>query len=295
MNLISIIVPNLHSPIIGETLRSLNAQSYQGEYEVIVVGQDRFGLVQESDRVRSIKTPQPCSSAVNRNLGIQAALGEILVFTDADCVAAPDWLEQLIAHYTDEQKSVVGGGVAFPTENIWTFCDNLATFYEYLTTSQPGLREQLPSLNLSMRRACLDTVGVFDERYPKAAGEDADLTMRLRLAGYPLYFEPSAQVIHLPQRRSLKSLFQHAYHFGRYSIKVDPRYRELIHIPWVLRHWLSVCLAAPILAAGVTLRVSQVKINLWYKLLSLPVIFGIKLAWCIGAAHTLKSGSVLVK
>src|SRR5512139_3828680 len=96
---VSIIIPNLHSPVIGETLTSLERQTYQGAFEVIVVGQDRYGLVKEREGVKHIVTPEPASPAKARNIGIQAAKGDILVFIDADCVAASDWLSCLLAPY----------------------------------------------------------------------------------------------------------------------------------------------------------------------------------------------------
>jgi len=52
---ISIVIPNLHSPIIDQTLDSIRKQMFElGQLEVIVVGRDRHGLVHEDDLVRSL-------------------------------------------------------------------------------------------------------------------------------------------------------------------------------------------------------------------------------------------------
>ena len=289
LNLVSIIIPNLHSPIVGQTLQSLEAQDYAGPFEIIVVGQDKYGQVREGGRVRAIVTPQPISPAAARNLGIRSAQGEILVFIDSDCVASRDWLRRLLGHYADPQVAVVGGGVTFPSDNYWTLCDNLATFHDYLSTAPAGVLEQLPSLNLSLRRAALEPVGFFDERYPCAAGEDADLTIRLRQQGYPLVFDPRARLTHLPQRRSASGVFKHAFNLGRFSVKVDPRYMHFLHTPRVLRSWLTAVLAAPVLAAGVVFRLlyRQVGWRYWH---TLPLIYLAKLVWCAGAAQTLRAG-----
>src|SRR4030042_2415859 len=98
LNLVSIIIPNLHSPIVGQTLQSLEAQDYAGPFEIIVVGQDKYGQVSEGGRVRAIVTPQSISPAAARNLGILSAQGEILVFIDSDCVASRDWLRRRGGH-----------------------------------------------------------------------------------------------------------------------------------------------------------------------------------------------------
>jgi cellulose synthase/poly-beta-1,6-N-acetylglucosamine synthase-like glycosyltransferase len=292
---VSVIIPNLHSPIIEQTLDSLRQQTYPGEFEIIVVGQDRYEQIREDEQVHFIRTSEPAAPAIARNLGIRAARGEILAFTDADCVAQPDWLERLVAHYADPQVAVVGGGVQFPTDNFWTLCDNLATFYEYLESSPAGKREQLPSLNLSLRKACLDEVGLFDERYPFPAGEDADLTTRLLLAGYDLHFDPEVRVTHLPQRRTPSSIFRHAFNFGRFSVKVDERYQGVLQIPWLLRRAWSTLLFAPVLAGGVVFRMLRNPIiwgRFWY---TLPILFAAKIVWCVGAAQTLRAGTPFIE
>jgi cellulose synthase/poly-beta-1,6-N-acetylglucosamine synthase-like glycosyltransferase len=286
---ISIIIPNLHSPVIGQTLASLRAQDFAGEFEVIVVGQDKPGRVTEDERTRFIRAPQPVAPAVARNLGIRAARGDVLAFLDADCTAAPDWLTRLSAPYADPEVAVVGGSVDFPDDNYWTLCDNVATFYEFLSTSVAGTRELLPSLNLSVRASVLREVGLFDERYPFPAGEDADLTTRLRLRDYVLHFEPRARVTHHPQRSRFSAVVRHAYNFGRYSVKVDPRYQAGLKVSGVLRHEWVVLLCAPALAASVTARV--VLATGWRYWTTWPVVFVAKWIWCFGAARTLRRGT----
>src|SRR3954453_23447533 len=93
--MISIVIPNLHSPLIGKVIQALASQTARGSiHEVIVVGQDRYDQIPAD--VRFIPTPQPISPAAARNLGARLAGGEYLLFLDADCVAAPDLVEQLL-------------------------------------------------------------------------------------------------------------------------------------------------------------------------------------------------------
>jgi GT2 family glycosyltransferase len=160
-----------------------------------------------------------------------------------------------------------------------------------LSTRAAGQRDLLPTFNLSCRRSVLEVVGSFDEAYPYAAGEDADLTLRLRLAGYALHFEPAAVVGHYPSRSRFSSLLRHAYRFGQYSVKVDPRYAEGLAVPWALRRAWRTLLAAPILAAGVTWQAFRQDRKLWRLWPIAPVMFIAKLAWCAGAAQTLRCGA----
>ena len=60
--MISVIIPNLHSPLIGQVIQALDRQSARESIrDVIVVGQDRFGLVPAGARL--IQTPLPISPA----------------------------------------------------------------------------------------------------------------------------------------------------------------------------------------------------------------------------------------
>jgi glycosyltransferase involved in cell wall biosynthesis len=283
---VSIIIPNLHSPIIDRTLESIREQTYGlTDVEVIVVGMDKYEIVQKNELVYYYRTERPVSPAVARNLGIKVAQGEIICFIDADCVAAPDWLDVLIARYSDPSVHVVGGGIDFPRDNYWTVCDNFSWFHEVLAIAPAGMRPYLPTLNLSLHREVVEQVGGMDESFPWPAGEDTEWTTRIRLAGYALHFEPNAVIYHHHPRNTLKQILKHAYYFGYNSVKVDPRYADALRTPPFMRHSLSVLLLAPLLAAGAT---GRVLVNLRHYLHTLPAIYLTKLSWCIGAARRLR-------
>lgn len=285
---VSIIIPNLHSPIIDRVLAAIRAQEFDlSQAEVLVVGLDGPGLVQSDGLTRLISTRVPVPPSVARNLGVREARGDILCFLDADCIPCHRWLRTLLERYADPSISIVGGGVAFSLNSYWSLADNIATFYPYLHTSPPGTRDQLPSLNLSLRREVWEKVGPFDERYPRPAGEDAEWTTRARLAGYPLHFEPRAFVIHQPSRTTFKDLWNHAVTFGQYSIKVDERYREALNPPFVFRYWPFLLLAGPMMALGVTMRAFRDR-HLWRYLYVFPAVYVAKLGWCWGASQRLR-------
>ena len=285
---VSIIIPNLHSPIIDRVLAAVRSQEFDlSQVEVLVVGLDGLGLVRTDGLTRFISTGSPVPPAVARNVGAREARGDVFCFLDADCIPHHRWLHTLLERYGGPDVNIVGGGVAFPSDSYWGLADNIATFYPYLHTAPPGTRDQLPSLNLSLRREVWERVGPFDERYPRPAGEDADWTTRARLAGYALHFEPRAFVVHRPARATFRDLWDHAVTFGRYSIKVDERYWEVLGLPLVFRHWLFLLLAAPVMALGVTVR-AFLNSHLWRHLYALPAVYVAKLGWCWGASQRLR-------
>lgn len=283
----TIIIPTLHSLFIDRTLDSLHEQRYDlSRVKVIVVGQDKYGLVQEDELVRFDRSPNPLAPAVARNRGIEQAFGDVIAFLDADCLASPSWLAVLAERYRDPEVCVVGGGVAFPDDNYWTVCDNLSWFHEVLASAPAGTRPYLPTLNFSLRREVIEQVGGIDESFPRPAGEDTEWTTRMRLAGYTLHFEPGAIVYHHHPRNTLRQILEHAFHFGRNSVKVDPRYAEALHSPLFVRHPLPLLLLSPLLATGATARIFVTTQRYWH---TLPAVYLTKLCWCLGAASRLRS------
>ncbi len=283
---LSIVVPNLHSPVIGRTLKSLKSQICgQAEVEIIVVGMDKHDLVCPNNVVRFVKTPAPLCAAAARNLGIAHATGNVIAFIDADCVAANDWLGRLITCYESREVYAVAGGVDFPADQYWTLSDNLSTFYDYHVSAPAGAREYAPTLNLSVRRDVLDDVGLFDESFPGAAGEDIDLTLRIHLAGYPLLFEPTLVVHHLPVRNSFCQMLKRSFVFGRNMAKIFRRYRGQREMAVSYRYPLLLFVLAPLLGAGVTMKIFLSNVSLlryWY---TAPAVFLAKWSWRIGAAY----------
>jgi cellulose synthase/poly-beta-1,6-N-acetylglucosamine synthase-like glycosyltransferase len=286
--LLSVVIPNLHSPVIDQTLAGLAAQTWPREQtEVVVVGLDKYGHVARFPFARHIATERPVSPARARNLGAQATTGEIIVFLDADGVPHPDWLARYAAWFAAPAVAVVGGGIDFRWDApYWSVCENVSAFYPTVVSAPPGERPNLPTLNLAVRRAALEQVGLFDERYPKAAGEDTDLTVRLRLAGHTLHFDPRIVVEHRPPRTTLRAILRKAADIGYYSLKVDPRYADRMGFPHLLRHPWTLRLAAPMVAAGVTLNIYRQRPGLRRRLVW-PGVYLAKLWWCWGAARRL--------
>lgn len=233
---ISIIIPNLHSPLIGAVLAALRVQTAIADiHEIIVVGMDRHNLIVPDDLVRSFDTERPISPAAARNYGAELATGDYLLFVDADCLLAPDTVERLVSAIGIGYGAVVGAVVP-DTQQYWVLCNNLMAFPEFLTLDQPGERACLPSFCLLIPRVVWEHVGTFDERFPGAAGEDLDLSFRMRQLGYRLGFTPDAAVRHRPSRAGAGAVWRQHVGFGGAWQTLYDRYHEIL--PFSQAVWL---------------------------------------------------------
>lgn len=205
----SVVVPTFNrSSTLRQTLGALIAQDYP-DYEVIVVDDgstdDTSEMVRQAfPSVRYLRQSNRGPAAA-RNAGIQAANGEIVAFTDDDCLPPYDWLTRLADGYARyPEVAGVGGYLEAPTEVLRH--NILARYERYMTREHYGARDEevvggfeCPAggtCNMSYRRSVLLAVGGFDEGFRYAAGEDADLKWRICQRGCRLLYIP-VRVVHL--------------------------------------------------------------------------------------------------
>lgn len=215
---ISIIVPNLDSPLVATTLEStLRQRAELTDCEVVVVGRDRPGLVPRDRSIVFVETEQAIGPGEARNRGVDAARGEILLFTDADCTPAADWIQRMCAALHD--YPVVGGSVRFSLSgNRWAVGDNIASFHELLG-DRPAASNSGPvgTLNLGIHRAAWQQVGTFDQEL--VTSEDFDWYLRARAEGLDVRFEPKAVVEHADVRQSRSDVEGHATWYGTHFLQ----------------------------------------------------------------------------
>ena len=277
----SLIVPNLDSLTVDRAVDSALAQAgdVQGALEVIVVGRDGPGRLAGREDVVRVEAG-PLLPGAARNRGIDAARGAILLFLDADCVAASGWLAAHVARHA-AGESVVGGAVLWDEENYWTLADNIAMFHAFAAGAPAGPRDFLPTLNLSVSRAALEAAGPMDPSL--RCGEDVDWTIRLADIGARPYFEPAARVWHRPPRASLGSLLRHHHRTGRWMPGVRRRHPGVFGTPgWLYRRWL-LALLGPAVATWATARIYRPGAAGRGYPATWPAVWAAKAAWVAGA------------
>ncbi len=195
---VSVVIPAYFSSgHINDALDALRVQSFK-DFETIVVNsspeQDTERTVTERyPEVRFFQSPTRLLPHAARNFGLEHAQGEILVFTDPDCRARPDWLELLVAAH-DEGHPVVGGGMALRRPDRLQTGVHLCKFSWLLETLPRGHTTVICTANASYSRAVWDDIGPFDGHLFTG---DAFQSWKAFRHGYPVWFEPRAVVEHV--------------------------------------------------------------------------------------------------
>ncbi|MBK9049375.1 MAG: glycosyltransferase [Chloroflexi bacterium] len=280
---VSIIIPSLNSPLIHRVIAHLQAQTAADQIgEILIVGRDEHKLVPAGANIRLIDTGQPVNSAIARNLGIKAAQHDLLLFLDSDCLPQPDWLAHHLQAQT-EGHAVVGGGVLPEGETYWSLSYNLAIFHEYFSTNPARLYPYLPTLNLSVQRHVIAQVGGLNPDLPRA--HDIEWTVRMRRAGFDLYFWPAAAVYHQHNRTTFARVWQDCAHSGFYMRQIRLNHADWLPAPGWLRSRPLILLLAPFIAAGVSGKIVATRPRTFlHHWTTLPALYLTKLAWCWGAA-----------
>lgn len=148
--------------------------------------------------------------ATARNTGWRASTGEVVVFVDDDCVLAPGALARL--HAALAVYDAAGASIE-PLHRGRVVADYMHA--ERLVTHkvQDGHVRWLVTACLAVRRAALEAVGGFDEQLTSAGGEDVDLSLRLKAAGFRLGVAQDVVAFH-DHRASLRLLVRTYYRHG---------------------------------------------------------------------------------
>jgi GT2 family glycosyltransferase len=182
---------------LDQCLRSLLALDYP-DYEVIVVDDgstdDTPAIVARFPDIRVTRQANRGLS-VARNVGLRAATGRVVAYTDSDCFADPDWLTHLVDQLQRSGAAAVGGPNLTPEDGRLAACVAASPGQPMHVLESDQVAEHIPGCNMAFRREALEAINGFDPQYRKA-GDDVDVCWRLQQAGMWITFAPGAFVWH---------------------------------------------------------------------------------------------------
>ena len=195
-------------------LDALEKQTYPGDrYEVVVVDNGSappVGSLTEVFPHCLVAFEARPGSYSARNRGIEVSRGEVLGFTDSDCVPGERWIEEGVSGLQD--ADLVGGRIdVLPAQRA---APTAAELYDVLFGFRQELNVEIgfsPTANLFTRRSVMDAVGTFNGGLK--SGGDHEWCSRALAAGYQLAYREGATVVH-PARSSLREISQRAARFA---------------------------------------------------------------------------------
>ncbi len=200
MKRISVIIASYNSAAwLAGCLAALEDQTLPREgFEVIVVDDgstDDTRLVCQRAGVRYI-FQENRGPAAARNHGVREAAGEVVAFTDADCLPEPDWLRELTAPFASPEISAAKGVYRSRQRELVARLVQLEYEAKYERLKRFEYIDFIDTYSAAYRREVFLAHGGFDERYTTPSVEDQELSFRLHEAGCKMVFRPQAVVYH---------------------------------------------------------------------------------------------------
>lgn len=201
---------------LQECLQSLAEVDYP-ELEVIIVNdgsKDSTGEIAAQFPQFTTITQSNHGLSHARNVGAEAASGDVVVYTDADCVVDRDWLRLLMQGMLDQQVEAVGGPNITPHSDGWSAqCVAVSPGNPSHVMLDDQYAEHIPGCNMAFRREVLLGIGGFDPQY-RVAGDDVDFCWRLLDEGYSIGYASGAFVWH-HRRETVKEYLKQQIGYGR--------------------------------------------------------------------------------
>jgi len=216
---VSIVINTLdRAPYLRRLLATLGHLEYP-DFEVVVVNgpsvDDTEGILDEvAGQVKVVRCPA-ANLARSRNVGIEAAAGEVITFIDDDALpASPDWLAALTRPFAREAElGGAGGPVLVGDTEVFESADGAVSEYGLQAFGDAARDprggqwfQRVGGTNCAFRRDVLVAIGGFDEAYEYFA-EETDVCVRIARAGFAVRFVADAVVRHHRARSATRRSF----------------------------------------------------------------------------------------
>jgi len=224
---ISIIIPVRNDRRIVNTIKGILLQKNIRDFEIIVVDASNGSLDDVKKmfenkirwvKYKNINNARKRTTVAQINLGVEKAKGDFIVYIDADCIPATDWLYELTKPLIYENEYFVGGAVKSLNKKThrdeqW---DNL-TKHKYVNCCA--------NMNSAVRRELLEKVGKYDA-IKFNYGWDVDYCWRAINAGYRIKYVPTAVIYH--DWGSAKSELKRSYRYGEARARLYKKHPDKI-------------------------------------------------------------------
>jgi GT2 family glycosyltransferase len=192
--------------------------STDGTYEFL---KRKFG---DNKKFHIIRNDTEMGNTSSRNMIMRESKGEILVSTDDDCIVHQNWIANLVKEFERSPQIGLVTGKVLPIFYIEVPSWLQPPIYPILAIRTENKRTEVLNpygCNMAVLRSVMEKINFLNEDITRKygslySGEDTDLGLRVRAAGYKVVYTPTAVVDHkmFPERLSKEHFIRRALYFG---------------------------------------------------------------------------------
>lgn len=249
----SVVIPVLNGEkTIGDLLSALKNQAGVGPFEIIVVDNgstDGTMAIARSHGALVLQQPVRGPSAA-RNLGMQHAQSDILVYTDSDTIPTRRWVASLLEAMANPETVIATGPILGwrPSTPAERFCSARTAYARANTADHPRFPYAV-GMNIAVRKDKAMAIGGWDEKL--TSGEDVDFSWRLRERfGCKIHFTDGATLFH-QHRATDEALIRQARWHGAGQALFVRKHSAVIR--WTVVHSALTQLTLGLLQAAIPL------------------------------------------
>jgi cellulose synthase/poly-beta-1,6-N-acetylglucosamine synthase-like glycosyltransferase len=227
---VTVIVPAYNArKTIEKCVDALLRQGFpRNDYEVIVVDDgsaDGTADVVKACPVKYVyqKNQGPATA---RNVGAREAKGEIILFTDADCVPSVNWIGEMIKPFSNNDVVAVKGAYLTNQRGVVARFAQLEFEERFDMLKKAESIDMVDTYSAGFRKGVFLKMGGFDTSFPVANNEDTELSYRMSKLGYKMVFNPDAIVYHLNHPDTIKRYARLKFGRGYWRTVVYKKFPE---------------------------------------------------------------------
>ncbi len=241
MERLSIIIPVYNAEkFLGQLFHCLDKNQFNQGDEILLIDNGSADESKSLCLAQKEKNPQlykyyyfdkKAGSYSARNFALDMAEGDILVFTDSDCMPDSDWITNIRSNI--KRGTVLAGEIEIEiTQNgLWENFDAIA----HLDSERNAAQNCVATANMAVYKDDFFAVGKFEERF---SGGDYEWSQRARKKGKEIQYLPQMHVLH-PSRKSFSQILQKEQRIA-YGVGVHHRLHGGKRLPLLLVYILKV-------------------------------------------------------